>query len=113
MSYGATALAARPHGAGELRDPLPYPVSSIRETFSRYPHIGPVLPATGYSPEQVAKLAETIARSPAEVALVGSPVDLRRLVPLDRPALRVRYRPRRWDAPASPDVLSQAGLAAR
>ncbi len=110
MSYGAAALAAQAHGARELVDPRPYAVGSIRETFSRYPHIGPVLPAMGYSREQVADLAQTIARSPAEVVLVGSPVDLRRLVPFDRPALRVRYRLQEGGRPTLTDVLRRAGL---
>jgi predicted GTPase len=91
MSFGAGWVAARQHGAKEIVDPRPYAVGSIRETFERYPNTGAVLPAMGYGPTQVRELAETIARVPADIVLIGTPIDLRQLIPLDKPAMRVRY----------------------
>ncbi len=110
MAYGAAALAARAQGAAELVDPRPYAVGSIADTFRRYPHIGPVLPAMGYGRQQVEELGETIARSPADLVLIGTPVDLRRVLALDRPALRVRYRLQEVGRPTLADVLAEAGL---
>lgn len=110
MAHGAAALAARAHGAAELVDPRPYAVGSIADTFRRYPHIGPVLPAMGYSREQVEELGETIARSQADLVLLGTPVDLRRVLAFDRPALRVRYRLEEVGRPTLADVLAGAGL---
>jgi predicted GTPase len=91
MAFGAGWVAARRHGAREIVDPRPYAVGSIRETFLAYPHMGPVLPAMGYGDEQVAELAATIKTTPADLVLVASPIDLRHLVALDKPSLRVRY----------------------
>ncbi|HCJ10425.1 MAG TPA: GTPase, partial [Clostridiales bacterium] len=90
MPYGAGTIAARRHGA-ELVDPRPYAVGSIAETFRKYPHIGPLLPAMGYGSSQVGELAETIAKTPADVVVIGTPIDLRRVIELSKPAVRVRY----------------------
>jgi predicted GTPase len=91
MTFGAGRVAAEQHGAGEIVDPRPYAVGSIRDTFAEYPQTGAVLPAMGYSATQVRELAETIARVPAEVVIIGTPIDLRKLIPIERPAVRVRY----------------------
>ena len=91
MAFGAGWLAARQHGVSEIVDPRPYAVGSIREIFHAYPATGPVLPAMGYGAEQVAELAETIHRVPADFVVVASPIDLRRIIELDKPALRVTY----------------------
>jgi predicted GTPase len=90
MAYGAAALAARRFGA-ELADPRPHARGSIREAYREYPHLGEVLPALGYSPEQLRELKETIEATPCDLVLVGTPVDLPRLLGLAVPALRVRY----------------------
>ena len=92
MAYGAAALAARLHGAAELVDPRPFAVGSLVETFAEWPHVREVLPAMGYGRAQMEELRETIARSDADVVLVGTPIDLRRLIDLDTPSLRVTYR---------------------
>jgi predicted GTPase len=91
LHLGAASLAAQEHGASELVDPRPFAVGSIVETFQKYGETGPVLPAMGYGDEQIAELAETIQRSDAEVVAVGTPVDLARLIEIDRPVVRVTY----------------------
>ncbi|MBD0329037.1 MAG: GTPase [Thermoleophilia bacterium] len=110
MTYGAAALAAEAHGAAELIDPRPHAVGSIAATFAAYPELGPVLPATGYGDAQVRELRETIVRSRPDVVLVGTPIDLRRLVDLDVPALRVTYRLEETGTPTLADVLAAHGV---
>jgi predicted GTPase len=110
MTYGAAVLAARAHGAAELVDPRPFAVGSIAATFERYPHVGPLLPAMGYGRAQVAELAETIARAGADLVLIGTPIDLRRVAPIPTPALRVSYGVEELGRPGLADVLAQAGL---
>jgi predicted GTPase len=110
MSYGAAVLAARGHGAATLVDPRPFAVGSIAKTFAAYPHLGDVLPAMGYGRRQMEELRETIARSDAEVVLIGTPIDLRRLIELDKPALRVTYHLAPRGEPTLADVLSERGL---
>jgi predicted GTPase len=91
MAYGAGTLAAKRFGAGELVDPRPYAVGSIRPVFDNFRHLGPVLPAMGYSDAQVRDLEATIRAVPADVVVVASPEDLRRLVKMDKPSVRVGY----------------------
>jgi predicted GTPase len=91
MSYGAGAVAARRFGASEIVDPRPYAVGSIRDTFEKWQQLDRVIPAMGYGERQVAELEQTINAVPADVVLVGTPVDLGRVMTLDKPALRVRY----------------------
>ena len=110
MTYGAAVLAAKQHGAAALVDPRPFAVGSIAETFEAYPHVGPLLPAMGYGRTQVEELRETIARSDADVVLIGTPIDLRRLIELDKPAFRVTYRLQEVGEPTLTDVLAEKGL---
>ena len=91
MGYGAGVLAARKHGAAEVVDPRAWAVGRIRDTFAAYPGIGPLLPAMGYGDEQIRDLEATIEATPADVVLVATPVDLRRIIRIRKPALRVRY----------------------
>jgi predicted GTPase len=104
MSYGAGVLAARRLGALQLVDPRPWAAGSIRATFAAYPHIGALLPATGYSAEQVRELAKTIADCDCDAVLLATPVDLRRLIAIDRPVVRLTYA----FAPTQPDVFERA-----
>jgi len=90
MDIGAGIVAARKAGAIPV-DPRPYAVGSIRDTFSKYPHLKNVLPAMGYSPVQRMELEKTISRTPCDVVVFATPVDLARLVRLDKPAYRVTY----------------------
>ena len=91
MSYGSGVIAAQSCGAAELVDPRPYAVGALRECFERYPWIGKALPAEGYSPAQVADLQETIARTPCEVVVIATPVNLGRLIRIRQPCVRVTY----------------------
>src|SRR5439155_13514400 len=110
MAFGAAVLAARAHGAAALVDPRPFAVGSIAKTLAAYPHVTELLPAMGYGREQMEELRETIARSDADVVLVGTPIDLRRLIELDKPALRVRYRLEEIGKPTLAEVLAEHGL---
>lgn len=91
MAYGAGVIAAEKLGAAELLDPRPYAVGTIKDTFAKYSHLSRLLPAMGYGKTQVEELEKTINDSPAELVLIGTPIDLRRIMKLDKPALRVRY----------------------
>ena len=110
MAYGAAVLAAREHGAAELVDPRPFAGGSIAETFRKYPHVAELLPAMGYGRKQMEELRETIARSDADLVLIGTPIDLRRIVELDKPALRVTYRLEEIGSPTIEDVLRARGI---
>ncbi len=110
MTFGAAVLAAKQHGAAALVDPRPFAVGSIAATFQAYPHVGELLPAMGYGRSQMEDLRETIARSDAEVVLIGTPIDLRRLIDFDKPALRVRYKLQEIGEPTLADVLAEHGL---
>lgn len=91
MKYGAGVMAARKFGAAEIVDPRPYAAGSLAGTFEKYPHTGAVLPAMGYGDEQVADLGKTIEATPCDLVLIATPIDLRRLIDLDVPAMRVTY----------------------
>lgn len=91
MPYGAATILARQLGAAELVDPRPYAVGSLKEAYAKYPQLGAVIPALGYSERQIAELKETISRTPCEVVVIGTPVDLRRVIAIGRPTVRVKY----------------------
>jgi predicted GTPase len=110
MSYGAAVLAAKQWGAAELVDPRPFAVGSIKETFAKYPHVTDLLPAMGYGRHQMEELRETIARSDADLVLIGTPIDLRRVIELDKPALRVTYRLQELGEPTIEDLLAERGI---
>jgi predicted GTPase len=110
MTYGAAVLAAQANGAAELVDPRPHAVGSIAATFAEYPHVGALLPAMGYGEKQREDLRETIRRSDPDLVLIGTPIDLRRLIDFERPALRVTYRLEEVGTPTLADVLGRHGL---
>jgi predicted GTPase len=91
MSYGSGIIAARRYGAAAIADPRSTARGSLRDTFDRYPAVGPALPAMGYSQAQLADLAATIEATPCEAIIVATPVDLARLISLKKPCCRVRY----------------------
>jgi predicted GTPase len=105
MKYGAGVLAAMKHGAAEIIDPRPYTVGSISETFEKYPEIGTLLPAMGYGDQQMRDLEQTIERTPADVVLVATPIDLRRVIKIAKPALRVSYELQEIGRPDLADAL--------
>jgi len=106
MPYGAGTVAARAAGATELVDPRPYAVGSIRDTFERYPTIGAVLPAMGYSDEQRRDLQETINAADCDVVVAGTPIDLARVVHCRHPLRRATYELRELGTPTLEQVLA-------
>src|SRR5215208_516052 len=110
MTYGAAVLAAKANGAAELLDPRDAAVGSIAKTFEDYPHVGALLPAMGYGRRQMEDLKATIEASGAELVLIGTPIDLRKLIDFDVPALRVTYKLQEVGEPTLADVLSEHGL---
>ena len=110
MTYGAAVLAAKEGGASELVDPRPFAVGSIKDTFAKYPHMTQLLPAMGYGRKQMEDLRETIERSDADLVLIGTPIDLRRLIELDKPALRVTYSLQEIGEPTIAQLLAERGI---
>ena len=106
MAFGAATLAARRLGAAELVDPRPHAVGSLRDTFRKYPHLGSALPAMGYGEGQVRDLEATINACDAEIVVFATPVDLRHLVRISKPALRVRYEIQEIGKPDLEDALA-------
>jgi predicted GTPase len=91
MTYGAGYVAASRDGAAEIVDPRPYAVGSIRDTYQKYPNASSILPAMGYGAEQIRELEETINRTPCDVVVVGTPIDLTRVLRIGKPSVRVGY----------------------
>ena len=107
MPYGAGVVAARQNGAAELVDPRPFAVGSIRGTFERYPHLTNLLPAMGYSVMQKHELEETIRRTPCDLVLIATPIDLARVIKLDKPNLRVTYEVEEHTKPGLAELLAK------
>jgi predicted GTPase len=107
MSYGAGVIAAQKFGAAEIVDPRPWAVNSIAETFRKYPAIGRLLPAMGYGEHQIKDLEATINRVDSDAVLIGTPVDLRRVIKIQKPSVRVRYELAEITRPDLRDVLTE------
>jgi len=105
MTYGAGVVAARQYGAAELVDPRPFAVRSIADTYRKYPGIGVLLPAMGYGDDQVADLAETIDRTVCDVVIIGTPIDLRKLITIRKPTVRVSYDLKQIGGPSLADEI--------
>jgi len=106
MRFGAATVIARRFGAAEIVDPRPYAVGSIAETYRTYPGIGVLLPAMGYGDDQVRELEATIAAVPCDAVIVGTPIDLGRLVRIDQPVVRARYAMQELGQPTLDDALA-------
>jgi len=91
MPYGAGAVIAKKLGAREMVDPRPYAVGSIKETYEKYTHLSTILPAVGYGEKQIAELKATIDRTPCDAVVIGTPIDLRRVMTIDKPTVRAKY----------------------
>jgi len=91
MPYGAGTVFAKKFGAGEIVDPKPYAVGSIKEAYKKYTHLSGILPALGYGEKQVAELKETIDHTRCDVVVIGTPIDLRRVMNINKPTVRVKY----------------------
>lgn len=107
MAYGAGWVAARRFGAAEIVDPRPYAVGSIAATYQKYPTTGTVLPAMGYGDKQVRELEQTINNANADMVIIGTPIDLGRLLDLNKPAQRVRYELEEIGQPTLADILEK------
>jgi predicted GTPase len=107
MTYGAGVVAARAHGAAEIVDPRPYVVGSLKGIYEKYP-VGPVLPAMGYSDEQIDELERTIDAAPVDVVVIATPVDLAKVADIRKPSVRVRYELAEVEGfPTIADVLAE------
>lgn len=106
LKEGVGAIAARKYGAKELIDPRPYAVGSIKRTYEKYPHLGKVLPAMGYGEKQIKELEQTIAAIDCDSLIYGTPIDLKRIMNIPKPAVRVRYEIRETTKPTLEEILS-------
>ncbi|HJN53116.1 MAG: cyclic 2,3-diphosphoglycerate synthase [Pseudomonadales bacterium] len=107
MQYGVAVLAAERHGAAQLVDPRPYLVGTLKETFERYKGIGILLPAVGYSDQQIADLERTINDTECDAVIIGTPIDLRKLITINKPVVRVTYEIQEIGKPDLRDVLQR------
>src|SRR5512138_340166 len=107
MAYGAGYVAARRFGAKEIVDPRPFAVKSIAATYQKYPKTGPILPAMGYGEAQMKDLEETINKSDVDMVVIGTPIDLARVIKINKPYQRVRYELQEIGQPTLRDILMQ------
>ena len=105
MSYGAGTVAANEYGASEIIDPRAMARGSIADTFKKYPDTGPLLPAMGYGSEQIRELQATIEAVACDTVIIGTPIDLNRLIPIKQQTVRVRYSLKERGKPDLLDVL--------
>ncbi|MDR0466923.1 MAG: GTPase, partial [Deltaproteobacteria bacterium] len=106
MKIGAGIVAARRFGASEIIDPRPYAVGRLAETYRIYPNIGTLLPAMGYGEQQMQDLSATIARTECDGVVIATPIDLARVVRIDKPCTRVEYSLQEIGKPDMDDVLA-------
>jgi predicted GTPase len=106
MKYGAGILAARKFGANEIIDPREFAVQSIADTYKKYPGIGTLLPAMGYGEKQISDLETTINRVPCDTVIIATPIDLRRLVKINKPSVRVIYELEEIGHPDLSDLIA-------
>ena len=107
MAYGAGYVAARRFGAETIVDPRPFAVNTIAATYEKYPKTGPILPAMGYGDAQMKDLEETINKSDVDMVIVGTPIDLKRIININKPSQRVRYELQEIGQPTLQELLMQ------
>jgi predicted GTPase len=107
MKYGAGVMAAEKYGAAELVDPREWAVGTIADTFRKYPDIGTLLPAMGYSPKQMKDLEATINKVPCDLIVIATPIDLGRIVTFKKPTVRVGYELQEIGSPDLEDILKK------
>jgi predicted GTPase len=107
MAYGAGWIAARRFGAAEIVDPRPFATGSILETYAKYPTTGNVLPAMGYGKQQMKELEETINNADVDLVIIGTPIDLGKLLKLNKPSQRIRYELQVIGQPTLADILER------
>jgi predicted GTPase len=106
MKYGAGTIAAQNYGAREIIDPRPYAVGKIKKTFEKYPTIGTLLPAMGYGKEQIEDLQKTINKTPADLVVSGTPIDLSRIINTNKEILRISYELSEIGSPNLEEILT-------
>jgi predicted GTPase len=114
MKFGAGTVAARRAGAAEIVDPRAFVTGTIADVFAKY-DVGPVLPAMGYSPDQLQELQQAVADTPCDAVVIGTPMDLRHVISFDKPAVRVTYELEEIERPGVPtlrDVIAPVLIAA-
>ena len=107
MKYGAGYVAARRFGAAEIVDPRPFAVKSIAATYEKYPETGDILPAMGYGEAQMRDLEATIAAADVDMVVIGTPIDLTRVIKIDKPSQRVRYELQEIGQPTLEDLIKE------
>ena len=107
MKYGAATIAAKKFGAKEIVDPREFAVRSISDTFEKYPDIGKLLPAMGYGDKQIKDLEDSINRVPCDSVLIGTPIDLRRLIKFKKPAVRINYELQEIGRPDLKELITE------
>jgi predicted GTPase len=107
MAYGAGYVAATRAGVQEIVDPRPFAVPAIAEIYDRYPHIGAILPAMGYSPEQLGALAATIDRADVDLVISATPCDLRQMIGVNKPIVRAFYEFAEAESPGLTGVVRE------
>jgi predicted GTPase len=105
MAYGAAVLAAREYGSSILVDPKPFAVGSIKDTFNKYPDIDKLLPAMGYSRIQILELEETINQTDCDTVIIGTPIDLGKIIRINKPIVRAKYELKEKSKPGLSDLI--------
>ncbi|HNU23046.1 MAG TPA: GTPase, partial [Mesotoga sp.] len=107
MRYGAGWVAAKKFGAGEIVDPRPYAVGSLIATYEKYNHLDQILPAMGYGEKQMKELEETINKADVDLVIIGTPIDLRRVIDIKKPAVRIGYELQEIGKPDLEDIIEE------
>jgi len=107
MKYGAGVVAAQKYGAKEIIDPRPYAIGTIKDTYTKYPGIGKLLPAMGYGKKQIQELEDTINAVDCDIVIIGTPIDLSRIVKINKKSIRVKYELQEIGKPNLEEVLNQ------
>ncbi|MGB6371796.1 MAG: cyclic 2,3-diphosphoglycerate synthase [Atribacterota bacterium] len=107
MKFGAGIVAAQKYGAKEIIDPRPYAIGTIKDTYTKYPGIGTLLPAMGYGKKQIQELEDTINAVDCDIVIIGTPIDLSRIIKINKKSIRVKYELQEIGRPDLEEVLSQ------
>ncbi len=107
MKFGAGIVAAQKYGAKEIIDPRPYAIGTIKDTYTKYPEIGTLLPAMGYGEKQIQELEDTINAVDCDIVIIGTPIDLSRIIKINKKSIRVKYELQEIGRPNLEEVLSQ------
>ncbi len=105
MAYGAAVMAARKYGSSILVDPRPFAVGSIKEIFKKYPGIDNLLPAMGYGKKQIRELEETINKTDCDTVIIGTPIDLGKIIKINKPIVRAKYELKELSKPGLRDII--------